>query len=94
MHTDLRQCHRSLHAASLAALSAGIILILSGCGDKDRNPDPPPKPVGQNNIAGDLIATKDRARDGVNKAMEENQKKLDDAMHKQDIESGESSSTQ
>jgi hypothetical protein len=94
MHTCNRLPHGSLRITSLAALTAGFMLILSSCGNKDRNPDPPPKPVGQNNIAGDLVATKDRARDGVNKAMEENQKKLDEAMRKQDAGSGEASSTQ
>jgi hypothetical protein len=63
--------------------SIAIAGALSGCGDKDRNPDPPPKPVGQNNFAGDLVATKDRVRNDVNQAMDENQKKLDEAMQKQ-----------
>ncbi len=72
---------------SMFALIGIATLGLAACGageTEKKPPDPPPRPVGQNNVFGDMVATKDRARDDANKAMEQRQQQLEQAMKKQE----------
>ena len=71
----------------LLGLMVAIALGVAACGDRDRSEaqsDEQRRPVGQNNVFGDTIATKDKARDEVNKAMEQRQEQLEQAMRKQE----------
>jgi len=55
-----------------------MTLGLCACGDRDRET----KPV-QETVFGDMVENKQRAKDGVDQAMEANKQKLDETMKKQ-----------
>jgi response regulator of citrate/malate metabolism len=62
-----------------ACIALASILTLIGCGDRDREV----KPV-EETVFGDMVDNKRRAQEGVDKAMEANKQKLDEAMKKQE----------
>jgi len=61
-------------------------LCIGGCGSQQE--EEPRRPLGQNNVFGDTVATKDRASEGVDRAMEQRREELEQAMKKQDQEAG------
>lgn len=68
------------------ALMLLATLCVGACGRQQD--EAPRRPVGQNNVFGDAVAAKDRAREGVDRAMEQRQQELDQAMKKQEQEAG------
>ena len=63
----------------IACIAIAFTLALVGCGDRDREI----KPV-EETVFGDMVDNKRRAQEGVDKAMEANKQKLDEAMKKQE----------
>jgi len=62
--------------ASIAILGT---VVLGACGDRDKET----KPVDET-VFGDMVENKQRAQADVDKAMQENQKKLEATMQKQE----------
>ncbi|MBC7984602.1 MAG: hypothetical protein H7Y02_12190 [Candidatus Obscuribacterales bacterium] len=69
---------------SYSVLVASTILVsLAACGpDKKAEPKPPPPPAVKDTVFGDLVGTKDRARDETNKTMQQRNEQMDQAVKK------------
>jgi predicted small lipoprotein YifL len=65
---------------SIAVIVTLTSVNLAGCGKSE--PKPPPK--AEDTVFGDYIKAKDRAVTETQKAMEQNQQKLEEAMKKND----------
>jgi hypothetical protein len=63
----------------IACIAIAFTFGLIGCGDRDREV----KPV-EETVFGDMVDSKRRAQEGVDKAMEANKQKLDEAMKQQE----------
>lgn len=64
---------------AIAGILITLTMSLTGCGDRDRET----KPV-EETVFGDMVDNKRRAQEGVDKALEANKQKLDDAMKRQE----------
>jgi hypothetical protein len=63
-------------------ITTTMLCGVTACGDADREPPPV-----EDTVFGDMVETKQRAKDGVDQAMETHKQQMEEAMKKQ--ESGE-----
>lgn len=71
---------RSLLLAAIAGF------IMTGCGNSDEPPKPPPQSKPQGTVFDGMISQKERARKGVEDAMQKNKEKLEQSMQKNEPE--------
>lgn len=70
-----------LHRAIAAALFA---LTMTSCGSGGDDAKRPPPPPVEDTVFGDMVATKDRAKQGAEQAMDQRKQELEEAMKKQE----------
>jgi hypothetical protein len=68
-----------LHRAIVPMLLA---LAMTACDSSEQDAARPPPPPVEDTVFGDLVATKDRAKQGAEQAMEQRKQELEEAMKK------------
>ena len=63
-----------------------VAFAMTACGSSEDDAQRPPPPKVEDTVFGDMVATKDRAKQGAEQAMEQRQKELDEAMKKQEAQ--------
>jgi len=63
-----------------------VAFAMTACGSSDEEAQRPPPPKVEDTVFGDLVATKDRAKQGAEQAMDQRQKELEEAMKRQEQE--------
>ena len=75
----MSQINRTISAALVA-------FAMTACVSSEDEAQRPPPPKVEDTVFGDMVATKDRAKQGAEQAMEQRQKELDEAMKKQEAQ--------